>query len=214
MGEFFAFLPTDNKMSSVAQRHNISLGLCVISAIFCGLCYAGVKGDVPWTTIEVSNDSSTTKWWYGLAGFQIHQETTSNGVTTTTVDWKYTAYKDVDNDLAEDCETAGGVVISFATFGLAATVTTMLFVQKRKNSGGGGLTRIITMAATGFGAFCFLTAWSTWVGECHEKDLNTPGKDADLHAGFAMAFLGMCFMGLTALNELCVPNDPEMSVQA
>ena len=81
------------------------------------------------------------------------------------------------------------------------------------------MTRLITMGAAGFGAFCAMTAWSTWVGECHEKHLNkddlfpsSTGVDEEvtLHAGFAMAFLSMCFMGLTALNELCVPNDPNL----
>merc|ERR1712100_607245 len=92
------------KMSSIEPRRNLSLGLCFFSAVFCVLCYAGVKGDVPWSTAEMSPDGvdSVSKVWYGLVGVKSYVKTA--GVVTT--DWEYTAYKDSGGEIYGDCATA------------------------------------------------------------------------------------------------------------
>ena len=66
-----------------------------------------------------------------------------------------------------------------------------------------------TFAVRGFAA-CF---FFKWVGECHnhcqDQAVNLGGekKDAQLHAGFAMAMLSTGFMGIACINELCISDE-------
>merc|ERR1711991_797630 len=148
---------------------------------------------------------------FGLVGIRTCTET--NAADCAKGDFTYTAYEDANGHEAGDCKTAGEVIISFATFGLVAVIVLILFVLKRKNSGGGGFVKLMTAAAAGFGTFCALTCWSTWVGECHnhcqDQAVNLGGekKDAQLHAGFAMAMLSTGFMGIACINELCISDE-------
>lgn len=188
-----------------------------MSFIFYIICAVGTKADVPWSEYKLETNSgavvTTQTTWFGLLGSKAKAE-----VGSVDSGWTYTEYdKDSPQSAVKDCHTAGDVVISFATFGALACIGAILFAQKRKNSGGGGFVRLLSLGANGAGAVFFYIAWTTWVGGCHEKivdhfdDQNGTGDDVNLHAGFAMALLGSAFMSLGALNELCVANDPNLS---
>lgn len=196
----------------VQQRHNLTIVFSFLAAIFCAVCYAGAKGKVPWTELKITQNggSSSTlsgngeiRYWFGLLGADT-KTTTSITIAGNTIESSFEKYVEYSDDFLEDCKTAGEVVISFATFGLIASLALVVFAQARKGASDGFMKRMLAVAAAGAGGVFFLICWSTYLEDCHEK-INDKFDDAKLHAGWAMSFLGCIMMGIGFINELCVP---------